>query len=129
MLLRYLFKSIIVHMQPQRKYQPTCIMQYNSDNRNQSLKEALYNCSICNYTTTNTYKFQRHLSSVHQKIKDFQCDDCEYSSLQKRILTKHIKAVHIELKDFRCGNSPYIASHKPTLTHHIKSVHNKVNDY
>ena len=76
-------------MQPQRKYQPTCIMQYNLDNRNQSLKE---------YSTLQKSILTKHTEAVHIGLKDFRCDNIPYVASHKLILTHHINAFHLDIK-------------------------------
>ena len=39
-----------------------------------------YKCIHCSYGSSSKNNFERHVKSVHQKIKDYQCLDCDYAS-------------------------------------------------
>merc|ERR1712226_1504609 len=84
------------------QFQFTGMVQYDQDNRDDGLKKNLYNCSKCTFSTRMSSRFQRHVKSVHQKIKDFKCNDCPYAASQEVNLTAHIKLAHTKnRKDFQ----------------------------
>ena len=47
-------------------------------------------------------KLKEHISSVHEKSKDFQCDFCDKSFSQKSHKKTHIASVHEEKRPIKC---------------------------
>lgn len=48
---------------------------------NKHMREKVYSCEKCNYTTTNLASFKMHLSYKHTKETEFKCQFCEFKSL------------------------------------------------
>jgi len=86
-------------------------------------------CEFCDYTCSLNSNLQRHIKSVHNKIKDVECEFCDYTCSQNSDLQKHIKSVHNKIKDFECEFCDYTCSKNSDLQRHIKSVHNKIKDF
>jgi uncharacterized Zn-finger protein len=83
----------------------------------------------CNYMCSRKGDLNRHIKSVHDKIKDHECDLCEFKCSNKSDLTTHIKVVHDKIKDHECVDCGYTFSNKGTLKQHIKQIHTKIKDH
>jgi uncharacterized Zn-finger protein len=62
-----------------------------------------HECSICEKNFVVKNSLQRHINSVHEKIKPYQCSICEKNFAQKHHLQKHIESVHGEMKPHKCS--------------------------
>ena len=89
----------------------------------------VFNCQQCDYTSTTKGHLQRHIKSVHLKLKPFNCDICDKSFAQNGDLQRHIKSVHLKQKPFKCNQCDYTFSTNFTLQRHIKSVHLKMKPH
>ena len=83
-----------------------------------------FTCDICNKDFANKPNLQRHVNSVHVKVK-INCEFCNYRSTTKSNLKKHINTVHLKLKPFQCDECDYSCGQSGTLKTHVDSVHKK----
>ena len=66
-----------------------------------------YKCDKCDSVFTTKGYLQRHIKTIHDKIKDFECSLCEYKCSENSSLKQHIKSVHDKIKDFKCSLCEY----------------------
>ena len=67
----------------------------------------------------------RHITSVHEEIKQFKCEICDYCCSTKGSLAWHVASVH-EFKFEICDRS---FSQKSKMTIHFASVHGRKKLY
>ena len=110
--------------------------QFNSDQcQEKTLKAAMakhdkvYQCDICSYATPKKFRLQRHVESVHDKLRNFACEHCDYRASEKSALKLHIKSLHDKIRDFACEHCEFKAAQKSHLKLHVKGVHDNVKDY
>jgi hypothetical protein len=58
-----------------------------------------FNCTECNYTSTQVTNLRQHIKAVHHKIKDFSCTLCPYKSARKSTLALHLKSRHSSIDE------------------------------
>ena len=86
-------------------------------------------CSICGKRFVSDNYLNKHVSTVHKKIKTFKCqiDSCLSRYVDKRGLKKHMEKVHSVLpekkKPFNCSTCDYVGKSKLQLKLHIDDVH------
>lgn len=88
-----------------------------------------FECDQCDYKCSTNGNLQKHIKSVHDKIKDYACDKCKFKSSTNVDLQKHIKNVHNKAKDFGCDQCDAKFSTNGNLQRHIKAVHDKIKDF
>ena len=69
---------------------------------------------------------QKHIKSVHEKIKDHNCLFCDKSFFHRGHLKDHIKCVHEKIKDHACQFCDKSFGLKSDLQKHIKRIHEKI---
>ena len=80
-------------------------------------------CKLCSQTFSTISSLNRHISSVHEKLKKFQCHFCHNFFSQSNNLRDHIIAVHEKLKPHQCSFCNKRCSRKCHLKTHMNSVH------
>ena len=56
-------------------------------------------CFLCNKEFESSYNLKKHVTIVHEKLKNFKCTYCEVAYGQKGDLNRHVKKVHnIDIK-------------------------------
>ena len=88
-----------------------------------------FTCETCQKSFSQKCSLNRHIKTVHDKIKDFECQICIKRFSTKTDLTRHIKTVHDKVRDFECHICNKTYSQKYNLENHIKIVHNKVKNF
>jgi hypothetical protein len=66
--------------------------------------------------------FEKHVKSVHDKIKDHKYNLCNFTLSRRQSLVGHVKAVHDKIKDSKCNLCDFATSHPGSLMGHVKSV-------
>ncbi len=79
----------------------------------------------CQKSLSNKANLQRHIGTMHRKLRPFICEFCEYAFSQNSSLTMHVTAVHEKRKPFICEFCEYACSLKSSLTVHVTAVHEK----
>lgn len=87
-----------------------------------------FQCKLCGLKYTAKTTLSRHVKSVHEQIKNFHCELCNYKCSAKATLKQHIRALHDKIKDIQCPSCEQSFSYKPHLTRHIRAVHDKIRD-
>ena len=91
--------------------------------KNKNLKE----CSECDYKTCMSNRLNRHIPTVHLKIKNFTCHVCCKKFSYNSILQQHVNSLHKGVK-YNCSQCSFQSSHPGNLKSHVKDVHEKIND-
>ena len=63
---------------------------------------AKFKCHLCAYMGKDSWHLRRHMSDVHEKIKEFQCPRCTYETSRKHRIISHMKS-HGQLDCFYCN--------------------------
>ena len=79
-----------------------------------------FKCNMCEKVLSAKFKLQRHINSVHLKIK-FKCELCDYRGCKEALVT-HTKAQHGNER-FKCDYCSHEAKYKNNLTKHIRESH------
>ena len=115
------------------EYQKNCDLCNKKDNDRRNIKKLLnvdkFKCVLCEFKCPVNTNLQKHIKSVHNKIKDFECELCDFKCTGKGNLKQHVRYTHDKIKDIKCELCDYICSVKTNLQKHIKSVHNKIKDF
>mmetsp|Transcript_25106 Transcript_25106/g.36182 ORF Transcript_25106/g.36182 Transcript_25106/m.36182 type:complete len:439 (-) Transcript_25106:156-1472(-) len=82
-------------------------------------------CPHCGRMFSRKYEMQRHVSAVHERVKNFGCDRCGKFFALKQNLISHIEEVHEGKKDAVCIECGVQFSTRYKLRRHIRSVHLK----
>ena len=86
-------------------------------------------CNQCSHETYYKRCLKKHISRVHEKLRDYGCPDCEYATSEQFSLNRHIKIMHEKIKDHICGKCGYATGEKARLKQHIKVVHEKIRNH
>ena len=84
-----------------------------------------HKCSYCDVSFSTNYGLKRHISSVHEGKKPFKCDTCDFSSAQKSKLRDHIEYVHEGKRPYQCSICEKSFPKQLTLFKHVSSVHER----
>ena len=57
-------------------------------------KYRLYQCEQCSYSAKRKERYDIHVKSVHEKIRDNVCEKCPFKTSYPEHLRKHIQHVH-----------------------------------
>ena len=99
------------------------------------------NCGQCEKSFSCKQSLQRHIETVHSKIKRIKCENCEVAYTDVRLLRRHIIRAHdqsnegqlsqkISLKkEFKCDKCDKYLQSKDFLKTHIKVVHDGEKNY
>ncbi len=77
-------------------------------------------CPVCQKLFTSNYVLERHVKSVHDKIKDVKCPQCDYVTSYPTHLKEHERSVHLKIKDQACHLCEFRTSIKGSLDRHIR---------
>jgi hypothetical protein len=83
---------------------------YQKDVLEEHLVVAHTKCPYCEYSPAIGVNHQRHIKSVHKKIKDQRSKLCTFASSYPKSLKEHIKSVHEKIKDLRCKQCDFKTS-------------------
>ena len=92
-----------------------------------SLPLSAHCCTVCRKELATKWSLNRHISQVHEKVKEFECEenDCDAIFTQKQALDQHIKTVHQGQKNYQCSYCEEWFTHPGNLKNHIAAVHEK----
>jgi len=97
--------------------------------KKKSASKKRFVCDDCGYAFGYKFALERHVNSVHLKLKPFKCNQCENSFSSESNLKKHVLAVHDKLKPFKCSLCSFKCSQKYHLNKHILAVHEKLKPF
>ena len=86
-------------------------------------------CGECGYAASRKTSLKRHIESVHENIRKHVCEECGYAALGRNTLKRHIDEVHKNIRNHVCGDCGYAASRKDHLTQHIAAVHENIRNH
>ena len=82
-----------------------------------------FTCSQCNKSFSSKQNLEKHLDSVHLKLKPFNCNQCDKSFPSKQNLDRHTDTVHLKIKAFECTKCNESFSLKHHLKSHVHAIH------
>ena len=88
-----------------------------------------HKCEICGITFGQKNELQFHLKKVLYLVKPHKCDSCDRSFIQKNYLDMHVKIVHENLRAYTCEFCSRSFSKLSNLEIHIKTVHENIKSY
>ena len=95
-----------------------------SQNKKTSLgKGTEAKCEQCQFVTVWKTALNRHIRTVHNKIRNHKCGLCALSFAQKSTLQHHVEAVHKKLRKHVCEECGYSATQKSNIRTHMKRAH------
>ena len=69
-------------------------------------------CAECSYSTWRRSHLERHIDTVHKKLKPYKCDICPFSTGRKGHLDRHVDNVHKKIKSFLCDKCSWSTGRK-----------------
>ena len=90
----------------------------------QSCGKKKHFCHLCGKSCPSSAKLIEHVSSVHEKIRNFKCSTCGKSFSALSSLKKHQKYIHDGVKEV-CETCGKIYGDMNSLKYHIKRFHEK----
>ena len=86
-------------------------------------------CKACDYKTFYKHAFDRHMKTVHDKLKFYQCLKCDYKTSHNSALKRHESKVHDKSSQdlYRCPDCDYTTVHKSAVKRHIANRHQRDN--
>ena len=87
-----------------------------------------YKCESCGKSFGQKDNLERHVMTVHEKIKAYQCEYCDKNFGEKQNLKSHLKSVHENenRKDFSCNVCDEKFLYNSNLKRHILQFHMKI---
>ena len=90
---------------------------------------SIFSCKECEEKFTSQYKLDTHHSIEHER-HEHECPECGRTFKRKGDLNRHINTVHMKLKPHKCHICCREAfTQKASLERHIKSVHENIRDH
>ena len=77
-------------------------------------------CQHCEKKFSQRGHLNRHILTIHQRVKAFPCSNCERWFSQKAALQQHISNVHHRIKPFQCSKCKQWFSRKNGLKAHME---------
>ena len=88
-------------------------------------------CTSCNYMTSTTIYFKKHLKISHSPDSDVSkvitCTECEYQTLDPISANEHKRSKHLGETRYYCDICGLTSFYRNHVRIHIKSRHNKTN--
>ena len=89
--------------------------------------EKLHSCDMCDYKTKLKFDLNKHVKSVHLKLRPFSCTTCDKTFTQKTHLLRHCKSVHLKIKNHKCDYCEMSFSTNEQKISHITRLHDNPN--
>eukprot|EP00188_Purpureofilum_apyrenoidigerum_P000360 Plantae.Rhodophyta-Purpureofilum_apyrenoidigerum.ctg11547.p1 GENE.Plantae.Rhodophyta-Purpureofilum_apyrenoidigerum.ctg11547~~Plantae.Rhodophyta-Purpureofilum_apyrenoidigerum.ctg11547.p1 ORF type:complete len:470 (-),score=70.16 Plantae.Rhodophyta-Purpureofilum_apyrenoidigerum.ctg11547:55-1431(-) len=86
-------------------------------------------CHICGAKFSRKYEVRRHVTMVHEAVKNFICDICGRAFALKQHLTSHIDGVHNKKRDFLCESCGMAFSTEAKVNRHYRCVHLREREF
>lgn len=90
---------------------------------------AKLSCPICARTFRETSARNKHVRSVHQKIRDYACQTCGQRFAEKSNLRKHVQARHRDERPHACKQCPKRFHFTDGLARHVRNCHLELRPY
>lgn len=84
-------------------------------------------CHICGNVFSMKHHLQVHVSSVHEKRRDYACDQCSLSFVTEFKRQRHIRCVHAKERPYPCSRCNMSFFQRSDLTRHIVGKHKSVD--
>ncbi|CAN8075678.1 unnamed protein product [Agarophyton chilense] len=82
-----------------------------------------HKCSVCLHQFSRKFDLEKHVLTVHERLRPFKCDKCRSSFGQKHHLMRHLNSVHFKAKMHKCARCSSKFTRKEHLENHSRSVH------
>ena len=82
-----------------------------------------FKCKFCDSNFKRKADCDRHIKTVHDKVKPFQCSKCTLSFKTSGDLNRHFRSKHEDEKKFKCDECPYQTARHYQLKNHKKNIH------
>mmetsp|Transcript_9 Transcript_9/g.28 ORF Transcript_9/g.28 Transcript_9/m.28 type:complete len:452 (+) Transcript_9:42-1397(+) len=86
-------------------------------------------CHICGAKFSRKYEVRRHISMVHEAVKNHKCDICGRAFALKQHLNSHIDGVHRKRRDFFCETCGMAFATEAKVSRHYRCVHLRERQY
>jgi len=86
-------------------------------------------CERCDFGFYTNADLQKHIVSVHQKLKPYGCHVCGKRFGEKSNATKHYRSVHERQRNAQCGQCNATFAFKDGLARHVRLVHDGVRKF
>ena len=88
-------------------------------------------CKACDYKTFYKHAYDRHMKTVHDKLKFYQCLKCDYKTSHNSALKRHESKVHDKSSQdlYCCPDCDYTTVHKSALKRHIANRHQSFSSF
>ena len=84
-----------------------------------------FKCNTCKGKFFSQALLNKHIRTVHDKIKLYACDQCSTTCSDKSKLEDHKKQVHLQLKPHKCTECEMAFKRLDHLKNHLSSKHGK----
>ena len=85
-------------------------------------------CVSCDKIFVEKEALKNHISTIHERIKDYKCDTCSKTFNISKSLKQHIHTVHEGHRDYKCEPCGKSFSTTNSLKKHILAVYEGRND-
>ena len=96
-------------------------------NKQVHIKNELFSCTLCKYTTHYDGNLKNHLLGKHNESRVFNCayNECGYTSNYSQGVKNHAKKVHLGEKSplVKCDECDYKGSSKSVVRFHYDALH------
>lgn len=80
-----------------------------------------HTCPICG---RKVISLDKHIESVHKKVRNYFCDLCDYSGYLRQYIINHMKSAHLTKKIF-CSACKFVTTSTAQLNRHMRKRHIK----
>ena len=98
-------------------------LEKKRNNRGEKRLEKKVKCEQCPFVTVWKTALNRHIKTVHYKIRDHVCGFCGNSFAYKTTLQDHEAAIHTKVRKHVCKQCGFAAAQKSNIRTHMKAAH------
>lgn len=95
----------------------------------QEEKKKSYSCPICHASIKRKFDVQRHIRTVHERIRNHQCTLCPQAFLQSSHLKDHMRGAHADTSENMCPRCGKHFGMSSKLKRHVAAVHENVRNF
>lgn len=93
-----------------------------------NIEENNFICQICGKNYNTRLNLNRHIRTLHQKIKDHQCPECGKKFVDSTRLKEH-RWIHTDHKPHKCRFCDQTFRHKNHVKHHEAKIHGEKKEF
>ena len=98
-------------------------LEKKKNNRGEKKLDKKVRCEQCPFVTVWKTALNRHIKTVHNKIRDHVCGFCGNSFAYKTTLQDHEAAIHTKVRKHVCKQCGFAAAQKSNIRTHMKAAH------